>query len=265
VLLAFSWKVAVPLMGAVVAAVATSGVLLGLPVPRTVNYALSTVVTGLVVYSLLKLAQLSRELRESQDGLARAAVVEERLRAARDLHDLLGHTLAAILLKCELARRLDADRARKELDDVLTMTNRAMEDLRTVSGERGRLSVTAEAESARSLLTAAGIAVELDLDHDILGKDVDTTLGVVLREAVTNILRHSTARRCTIRTSARDGTVRLSVRNDGVRSSPGRRGSAGIGNLTTRLAALDGRLAVTQDNGWFELTATVPTLAWISA
>ncbi|TDC43794.1 histidine kinase [Micromonospora sp. KC213] len=263
VLLAFSWTVAVPLVAAIVAAVATTGVLLGLPAPRTVNYALSTVVTGLVMYGLLKLAQLTRELHESRDGLARAAVVEERLRAARDLHDLLGHTLAAILLKCELARRLDADRARKELVDVMMMTERAMEDLRSVSGERRQLSVTAEAESARSLLTAAGITVELDLGHDALGKDVDTTLGVVLREAVTNVLRHSTARRCAITTSARDGTVRLSVRNDGARSSPGRRGSAGIGNLTTRLAALDGWLAVTQEDGWFELTATAPTLAWV--
>jgi signal transduction histidine kinase len=134
-----------------------------------------------------------------------------------------------------------------------------------VSGERGQLSVAAEAEAARSLLTTAGIAVELDLGHGPLGKDVDTTLGVVLREAVTNVLRHSMARRCTIATSARDGTVRLRVRNDGVRSSPGRRGSAGIGNLTTRLAALDGRLSATQEDGWFELTATVPTLAWVPA
>lgn len=265
VLLAFSWSVAVPLVAAIVAAVATTGVLLGLPVQQVVNYALSTVVTGLVVYGLLKLAQLAGELRESQDRLARAAVAEERLRAARDLHDLLGHTLAAILLKCELARRLDADRARGELDDVLAMTERAMQDLRTASGEGRELSMAAEAESARSLLTAAGIAVELDLDQGTLGKDVETTLGVVLREAVTNILRHSTARRCTITTSTRDGTVRLTVRNDGVGSSPGRRGSAGIGNLTTRLAALDGRLVITREDGWFELTATVPTRAWAPA
>ncbi|MFI7639040.1 histidine kinase [Nonomuraea sp. NPDC049400] len=265
VLLAFSWAVALPLVAAIVAAVATVGVLLGLPLPLTVNYAISTLVTGLAVYGLLRLAQLARELRESRDGLARAAVVEERLRAARDLHDLLGHTLAAILLKCELARRLDAERARKELDDVLAMTERAMEDLRTVSGEHGELSLTAEAESARSVLAAAGIAAVLDLGHDSLGREVDTTLGIVLREAVTNVLRHSSAGRCTITTSVRDGTVRLSVRNDGVRSAQGRRGSAGIGNLTTRLAALDGRLAVDREDDWFELTATVPTRAWVPA
>ncbi|MGW7484224.1 sensor histidine kinase [Nonomuraea muscovyensis] len=142
------------------------------------------------------------------------------------------------------------------------MTERAMEDLRTVSGRHGELSLTAEAESARALLSTAGVEVELDLGHDALGRDVETTLGVVLREAVTNVLRHSSARRCVIMTSVRDGLVRLSVRNDGVRSAKGRHGSAGIGNLTTRLAALDGRLDVTHEDGWFELTAEAPTLTW---
>ncbi|MFI9840512.1 histidine kinase [Nonomuraea sp. NPDC051941] len=258
ILLAFPWAAALPLVAAIVAVVAAAGVLLGLPVPLIVNYPISTVVTGLVVYGLLKLAQLARELHESRDGPARAAVVEERLRAARDLHDLLGHTLAAILLKCELARRLDAERARKELDDVLSMTEQAMRDLRTVSGGHRELSLATEAESARSLLATAGIDVLLDLGHDTLAGEADTTLGIVLREAVTNVLRHSSARRCTITTSVRDGAVRLSVRNDGARAAEGRRGSAGIGNLTTRLTALDGRLAVSQEDGCFELTATVP-------
>ncbi|MET7332708.1 histidine kinase [Nonomuraea sp. NPDC005650] len=258
ILLAFPWAVALPLVAAVVAVVAAAAVLLGLPIPPTVNYAISTVVTGLVVYGLFKLAQLARELHESRDGPARAAVVEERLRAARDLHDLLGHTLAAILLKCELARRLDPERARKELDDVLSMTEQATEDLRTVSGGHRELSLAGEAESARSLLATAGIDVQVDLGHDALAGEADTTLGIVLREAVTNVLRHSSARRCTIATSVRDGVVRLSVRNDGARATEGRRGSAGIGNLTTRLTALDGRLAVSQEDGCFELTATVP-------
>ncbi|MGV9381872.1 histidine kinase [Nonomuraea sp. NPDC003707] len=258
ILLAFPWAAALPLVAAIVAVVAAAGVLLGLPVPLIVNYPISTVVTGLVVYGLFKLAQLARELHESRDGPARAAVVEERLRAARDLHDLLGHTLAAILLKCELARRLDAGRARKELDDVLSMTEQAMRDLRTVSGGHRELSLATEAESARSLLATAGIDVLLDLGHDTLAGEADTTLGIVLREAVTNVLRHSSARRCTITTSVRDGAVRLSVRNDGARAAEGRRGSAGIGNLTTRLTALDGRLAVSQEDGCFELTATVP-------
>ncbi|WP_431896526.1 histidine kinase [Nonomuraea sp. bgisy101] len=265
VLLAFPWALALPLVAAVVASVAVAGVLLALPVALTVNYAVSTVVTGLVVYGLVRLAQVIKELQDSRHGLARAAVVEERLRAARDLHDLLGHNLAAILLKCELARRLDPERARAELDDVLTMVERAEADLRAVSGGDLTMSLAAEAESARSVLAAAAIEVTLDLDHGDLGEQVETVLSTALRESVTNVLRHSSARRCLIETAHEDGVVRLRVRNDGVRtaSPERRRGSSGLGNLTTRLAALDGRLTTCHEDDWFELVAQAPTLAWV--
>ncbi|MBT2224753.1 histidine kinase [Nonomuraea sp. NEAU-A123] len=259
ILLAFRWRVAWPLVGCVTVSVAASAVLLGLPVPVTVNFAASTVVTGLVVYGLLKLAQLVRELQEARQALARSAVVEERLRAARDLHDLLGHSLAAILLKCELARRLDPVRARAELVDVLAMAEKAEADLRVISGAQPEMSLAAEAASARSVLAAAGIQVELDLTHGELPAEVENVLGTVLREAVTNVLRHSSARHCAITTVVEGGVVRLRVRNDGVRSAEGRPGSAGIGNLTTRLAALDGRLGTAREDDWFELTAQAPS------
>ena len=258
VLLALPWAVAWPLVGCVMASVTVSAVLLGLPFPLTVNFTVSTLVTGLVVYGLVRLAQLVKELQRARRALARSAVVEERLRAARDLHDLLGHSLAAILLKCELARRLDPGRARAELEDVLAMAEKAETDLRVVSGERQALSLAVEAESARSVLTAAGIEVELVLAHDELPAEVENALGTVLREAVTNVLRHSSARHCAITTVAEEGAVWLRVRNDGVGPAGGRPGSAGIGNLTTRLAALDGRLGTAREDGWFELTARAP-------
>ncbi|NUR83771.1 MAG: two-component sensor histidine kinase, partial [Nonomuraea sp.] len=264
-LLALRHRVAVPLVAALMGVVAVSGVLLGLPYPLVVNYAVSTLTTGLVVYGLFTLARLDRELSAARDGLARSVEVEERLRAARDLHDLLGHTLAAILLKSELARRLEPEAARAELDDVLSMTEQAMGDLRTVSGERGKLSLAGEADSARSVLAAAGIEAMVELGHGALGADVETALGAVLREAVTNVLRHSTARHCAIATTERDGEVRLAVRNDGAQAKPIRRGSAGMGNLTTRLAELDGRLELARDGEWFELAATVPTRSWVPA
>ncbi|WP_214413915.1 sensor histidine kinase [Sphaerisporangium fuscum] len=260
VLLAFPQAVAWPLVAGVMAIVAVCAAQLGLPVAATVNYTVSTLVTGLVVHGLVRLAQLVKELQESRQALAHAAVVEERLRAARDLHDLLGHSLAAVLLKCELARRLDPDRARAELDDVLTMVAQAEADLRaTVSGEHRELSLADEAKSASSLLSAAGVEVDLVLDHGPLAPEVETVLGAVLREAVTNVLRHSSARHCAIATSADEGVVRLRVRNDGLGKANGRRGSAGIGNLTVRLAALSGTLVTDRDDGWFELTAEAPT------
>ncbi|MGV9309562.1 histidine kinase [Nonomuraea sp. NPDC003727] len=255
-LLAFRWSLAWPLVALVIGAVAAIGVRLGLPVPVTVNYAVSTLVTGLVVYGLLRLAQVVRELEEAKADLARSAVVEERLRAARDLHDLLGHSLAAILLTCELARRL-ADPA-AQLRQILEMTEQAEADLRAVSGEHRVLSLAQEAGSARSVLKAAGIEAHVELGHDELTAEADTVLSAVLREAVTNVLRHSAARQVEIVTSASGDEVLLSVRNDGAQRSRTRRGSSGIGNLTTRLAVLSGALTTSVEDGWFELRSSLP-------
>ncbi|WP_449063772.1 sensor histidine kinase [Planomonospora algeriensis] len=225
---------------------------------------------GLILLLQLRLALLAKDVQAAKEELARSAVVEERLRAARDLHDLLGHSMAAILLKCELARRLDPVRARAEIEDVLEMVEKAEADMRSVSGERHEMPLAAEADSARSLLGAAGIEATVELCHGRVAAEVETVLSAVLREAVTNVLRHSAARRCTIAADRGQGEVRLRVRNDGVRpaavpaggSAPdrtaGHRGSAGVGNLTTRLAALGGGLATTRDGERFEIEARVP-------
>ncbi|MGH3243428.1 MAG: sensor histidine kinase, partial [Spirillospora sp.] len=234
---------------------------LGLGTAAVVNYTVSTLVTGLVVYGLVRLARVVRELQVAGEELARAATVQERLRAARDLHDLLGHSLAAILLKCELARRLagiDAERARAELVEVVAMAEQAGDDLRTATGGAADLSLDGEVASARSVLTAAGVDVEAKVGHAVDG-EVSVVLGTVVREAVTNVLRHSAATRCTI-VAERDGdAVRLVVENDGLdpgapRTPPG----AGIGNLTTRLASIGGTLNARADGtGRFRLEARI--------
>ncbi|WP_063765210.1 sensor histidine kinase [Nonomuraea candida] len=258
VLLAFRPRTAWPLVAAIVAATGVIAAAYRMPPGQGVNVTVSALVTGLVIYSLLRLARLAKQLQAAREGLARAAVVEERLRAARDLHDLLGHSLAAILLKCELARRLPPERARAELAEVLELAGRAEHDLRSVSGEQRDLSLAAEADSARSVLRAARVEVTADLAHPPLPAEVETVLSAVLREAVTNVLRHSSARHCEISTAAEGDRVRLSVRNDGARPGEARRGSSGLGNLSTRLAALDGRLATEVADGWFRLDACAP-------
>ncbi|MFC7648714.1 histidine kinase [Streptosporangium lutulentum] len=254
-LLALPPVAAWPLVAGVMGSVAGSAMIMDLDPEVVANLTISTLVTGLVIYGLGTLARLVKELQTARERLASAAVVQERLRTARDLHDLLGHSLAAILLKCELARRLasrDPERARAELADVVEMAERAVADMRGVSGDGWEMSLEAEAESARSVLAAAGIETELDLSHDLLPPRVATVLSAVLREAVTNVLRHSSARRCVIRTTSEG----LSVANDGA-PAVGKKPGSGIGNLTTRLAALDGRLTTRTDDGWFELRAVL--------
>ncbi|MEU6425863.1 histidine kinase [Microbispora sp. NPDC046973] len=261
VLLAFPPWAAWPTAAAIVASVAAAGTLFGLPAPVLANSTISALVTGLVVYALLRLAQIVKELQAARESLARSAIVEERLRAARDLHDLLGHSLAAILLTCELARRLKCPRER--IEEIVAMAEGARADLRSVSGEQRELSLAAELESARTVLSAAGIRVTVEPVELNLPAEVETVLGTVLREAVTNVLRHSEARHCAITMRADESGLRLRVRNDGV-SSAGvhsgktRRVSSGIGNLTTRLAALDGRLTSHADGDRFTLDACVP-------
>ncbi|WP_242903398.1 sensor histidine kinase [Actinomadura terrae] len=252
---------AIPLVAAVIIGVGATSP--GQDAAATVNAMISTLVTGLVLYGLVRLTRLVRDLRVAGEELARAATVQERLRAARDLHDLLGHSLAAILLKCELARRLaaaDPARARAELTEVVAMAEQAHEDLRAATGGTSALVLDAEIASARSVLAAAGVEVEVDAGHAGLPSEASAVLSVVLREAVTNVLRHSAARHCAIVT-ARDGAgVRLTVRNDGLdpharRTPPG----AGIGNLTTRLASHNGALSARADgNGDFVLEARLP-------
>lgn len=247
--------------------VGAGAAMLGLGTAALVNYVVSTLVTGLVVYGLVRLARLVRDLQAAGEELARAATVQERLRAARDLHDLLGHSLAAILLKCELARRLagvDADRARGELAEVVDMAEQARRDLRAATGGDAELSLDAEMRSARSVLAAAGVEAEVEAGHTVPEGAVpdgrtSAVLGTVLREAVTNVLRHSAATRCAIRTGRDGGAVWLVVENDGLdpdapRTSPG----SGIGNLSTRLAPVGGTLSARADGqGRFRLEARV--------
>ncbi|GAA3107103.1 sensor histidine kinase [Streptosporangium carneum] len=255
---ALSW----PLTVLAMAGVATAGVLLSLGVTVVVNLTIGVLVTGLVVSGLARLTRLIKELQATREEPARTAIAQERLRVARDLHDLLGHNLAAILLKCELVRRLldrDPGRARAELADIVVISERARADMRAVSGGHLELSLEEEAASARAILTTAGIEVRIDLDHGpppaFDDPAVNTVLSAVLREAVTNVLRHSSARRCRIETGYAQGLFRLIVANDGlphdaVRSPAG----SGLGNLTARLAIVGGRLtAAPEEDGWFRL------------
>ncbi|MFD7733581.1 histidine kinase [Kitasatospora phosalacinea] len=218
----------------------------------------SALVTCTVVYAVLRLVRLVRELQRAAVGLARAGVVTERLRAARDLHDLLGHGLAAILLKAELARRLaDADppRCRAELADIGRLAERGRAELGALAGDGPRLMFGSELASAAAVLEAAAIAVELE--EEPVPAATGAVLGVVLREAVTNVLRHSRARHVRIAVSTADGTARLEVENDGVPEGVTAPGS-GIGGLTVRLAEAGGTLVAGPDDGWYLLHAEVP-------
>lgn len=237
-----------------------SGVLASQRIPATLFWAATTAGVGLMVYALSRVAGLARQLEGLRGELARMAAVRERLRVARDVHDLLGLGLSAIALKADLIGALigrDDARAAAELDEMSRICAAARADIRLVTGEGARLSLRDELTAATQFLTSAGLAVSADIPCGSLPAAADEVLAPVVREAVTNILRHSRATVCTVELTAGEGSLRLRVANDGVMPSPGDRG-CGLANLTGRVRSAGGWLESHSADGLFELTAHVP-------
>lgn len=227
----------------------------------------STVMVASVVYGLTALTEMVLRLRSAQQEIARLAVEQERLRFARDLHDLLGYSLSAITLRSELTMRLldhHPARAREELSTVLDISRQALADTRQVARSYRHMSFSTELASACSVFGAAGIDAEVDCVLSELPDAVGTVLATVLREGITNVLRHSSVQRCRISAKeSGEGRVVLSVVNDGVAGVSDRPsshdGGSGIGNLSTRVRAVGGGLtAGVRADGCFHLVAEVP-------
>ena len=193
------------------------------------------------------------QLRAAREELARLAVSEERLRFARDLHDLLGHSLSLITLKSELAGRLLPDipenrRAAGEVRDLHDVARGALREVReAVSGYR-RPSLDEELSGACAMLAAAGIACRTRNEAGALPTDVEGVLTWVVREGVTNVVRHSRARRCDIRLTRDGNHVRAEVRDDGSGPRQKRAGEAfggsGLSGLAERVENSGGHLEV---------------------
>ncbi|WP_416972109.1 sensor histidine kinase [Streptomyces sp. 4F14] len=220
-------------------------------------------------FSMTGIRQLIRttvELREARAAVAQLAANEERLRLARDLHDLLGHSLSLITLKSELAGRMlpaHPDRAAQQIADIEQVSRQALVDVReAVTGYR-RPRLVAELAGAQVALKAAGVEVRLpeDVPLDGVPEESESALAWALREAVTNVVRHSGAGRCAVdlvRRQTLDGpTLELSVEDNGSGDSPGTPGN-GLTGLTERLAKAGGTLETTCTRHGFRLVARVP-------
>ncbi len=220
---------------------------------------------GIVVFGLSRLVLLIRPADGMHQEIAQLAVIRERTRFAQDLHDLLGYSLSAIALKAELSRRTmetKPELAREELADVVVFARQAVADVRLVANGYRTMSLVAEAGSAASLLAAAGIMADIEIDCGALDEKVDTVLATVLREAVTNMLRHSSPRTCRLAASQAGECVTLVVANDGApRSGVPYRDGGGLENLVARLEAVGGTLTVESQNDTFGLLAAVPHAA----
>ena len=164
-------------------------------------------------------ARMNRKLRKANEEIENLAKVAERERIARDLHDVLGHTLSVITLKSELAGKLidrDPHRAGQEIREVEQISRQALSDVRdAIRGYRSK-GLVAELAQAKSTLETAGLMVHVDAATSMqLPPMQESVLSLAVREAVTNVVRHAQARTCRLRIEQQNGTCRLEVADDG--------------------------------------------------
>jgi two-component system sensor histidine kinase DesK len=227
----------------------------------TFAIALEGLLVGSVVISSVYLGRTNRALQQAREDVARLMVAEERLRFARDLHDLLGHSLSVIILKAELARKLapaSPDRVAAEVGDIERVARQALADVRdAVSGYR-EASLAVEIEQARSALAAAGVAVEIDQFRDSLPAPTENVLAWALREGVTNVIRHAGAKAARISLAHRDGKAELELTDDGRGALDFRPGN-GLTGLRERVAGRKGVVEFGPSvDGGFRLHVSVP-------
>ncbi|MEV5509007.1 sensor histidine kinase [Streptomyces orinoci] len=231
----------------------------------------ATQLSGIAAATIVRLFSTVMELREAQEELAHSAVAEERLRFARDLHDLLGHSISLIVVKAEAVRRfadLDPETVRRHAGDIESVGRTSLEEIReAVSGYRER-SLKAELKSAQLALRDAGTAAAIRQDGPPLPADADALLGWVVREGVTNVIRHSEARSCEIEVAHGSGAVELKISDDGgdAAAGAGKMRESGIPGqgllgLAERLSAAGGALnAAHMPGGGYRLLATLPVV-----
>ena len=229
--------------------------------PRAIGSVIIIINTALVVYGLMWMARSARQLGAARRTLAAAALTEARARFARDLHDVLGLSLSAIAMKSDLALRLlakDPQRAGPVLVEMVEVSRSALATVRAVAGGHHRTSLDAECRTAEGLLRAAGLETEVHLDSAAIPPEVATELAMVLREGITNVLRHSAGTYCEVTVSASDAVAALHIVNDGAGETANTDGT-GLHNMAERVVALGGALTARGVGaGRFELTASVP-------
>jgi two-component system, NarL family, sensor histidine kinase DesK len=254
-----AWKV----IGAVILGYILETILLGADSTTVLSVTLPAVLLGIsAVYTAYTHHQQAL-VRRSGSEIMRLATLAERERIGRDLHDLLGHILSVVALKSELARKLidrDIDAARTEISEVERVARDALSQVRNaVSGIRNT-ALSAELVAATALLEAQGVRVKCETEHVKLPHERETALALSLREATTNIRRHSGASGVTIRVKQESTAVIVEVADDGRggRIVPGN----GLNGMRERLDSVGGSLSVTPNkDGGTLLRASVPVAA----
>jgi two-component system sensor histidine kinase DesK len=221
-----------------------------------VGTAFAVMAASVAVFGVRAVISRNIDLLRAQEENAGLAVENERTRFARDLHDILGHSLTVITVKAELAQRLldvDPERARAELADLERLSRDALSDVRrAVEGYR-ELTLPGELARARTALAAAEIDAVLPTSADAVPTELRELFAWTVREGVTNVIRHSGARTCEIRLSEHD----VEVRDDGQGAAISASGS-GLTGLTERAGAVGASVSVRSLSPGFSLSVAAP-------
>jgi two-component system sensor histidine kinase DesK len=223
-----------------------------------------TLGVGMLTGGFRRLRIVNRQLGAARGEIGRLAVADERLRFARDLHDLLGHSLSVVALKSELATRLiddHSEQAAKHVRDIEAVSRRALSEVREAVAGYRRPLLSAELAGARSTLAAAGIEVDAAPAPVVeLPPDAEAVLAWAVREGTTNVLRHSEAGhvRISVAVGARDAELELVDDGCGSGENADNDGT-GLAGLAERVARVRGRMdAAPSAGGGFRLAVTVP-------
>lgn len=206
-----------------------------------------------VIHIVERTKNLQGKLDAANQQLEHYIQQEERQRIARDLHDTLGQTLAMIKMKSELAARWidrDSSKAKAELKDILTSSRTALKQVRELVSDMKFISLTQEIEQSRQLLFTAGIKLEVGRSSKLplLSSVEETMLALCVREATTNIVKHSQAKHCMIQLETADNRFHVIITDDGV-GLGGRAGGNGIPSMMERMKTLQGSLTVENASG----------------
>jgi two-component system, NarL family, sensor histidine kinase DesK len=216
-------------------------------------------VVTLAMYGFFEIIRSNRALTDARAEVARLATENERSRIARDLHDLLGHSLTTITVKAGLARRMadvDPDRAVAEITEVEELARRSLAEVRAAVAGYREVTLTGELASGRELLRAAGVEADLPRSTEGVRADLHELFGWVVREGLTNVVRHSRATRCTITLTADT----IDIVDDGIGGSRG--AGTGLAGVRERVAAAGGTFEsgpASRSGGW-RLHAQVPAV-----
>src|SRR2546427_11703594 len=240
---AFPWRrglAAVVILSALAAALE---LVRGESITQSTGQLLNDLLVGIATVAGRLLVAANQQLSQAREQIARLAVGEERLRFARDLHDLIGHSLSVIALKSELAGRLitrSPGLAAHEIEDTEKVARDALREVReAVTGYR-QPTLAAELAGAHEALTAAGIEYHVDQDYVPLPPAVEAVMAWTVREGVTNVMRHSQAKRCSVRIINKDGKATVEVIDDGRGGTPG--AGSGLRGLEERVRERGGAL-----------------------